>query len=143
MASLRYQMPMKHYLSPQSGRRLAERSEAIIFLEQIPWTSYPETPIVLPDLLNDYQPNYPSPPHRRPGGMRAALKSAASQRESRACRMQRQSLQLHLLWPVQDFQPELLDPISFSLPQGSAHSAGPAKKSVKLCLPFFFSHIFG
>ena len=74
MASLRYQMPLKHYLSPQSGRRLAERSEAIIFLEQIPWTSYPETPIVLPDLLNDYQPNYPSPPHRWPGGMRAALK---------------------------------------------------------------------
>ena len=36
--------------------------------------------------------------------------------------------ELHLLWPVQDFQPEILDPISFSLPQGSAHSAGPAPK---------------
>jgi hypothetical protein len=62
------------------------------------------------------------------GGMRGAIESAASQRESRACRIHQQSLQLHLLWPVQDFQPEILDPISFSLPQGSAHSAGPAPK---------------
>ena len=62
------------------------------------------------------------------GGMRGAFESAASQRESRACQIRQQSLQLHLLWPVQDFQPEFLDPISFSLPQGSAHSAGPAPK---------------
>ena len=53
---------------------------AIIFLEQIPLTSCPETSFVLSDLLNDYQPNYPSPPHRWPGGMRAALKCAASVR---------------------------------------------------------------
>ena len=46
VASLKYQMPLKHYLSPQSGRRLAERSEAIIFLEHVTLTSYPETSLV-------------------------------------------------------------------------------------------------
>ena len=139
VASLRYQMPLKHYLSPQSGRRLAERSEAIIFLEQIPWTSYPETPIVLPDLLNDYQPNYPSPPHRWPGGMRAALKSAASQRESRACRSARQSRAPSLMASSR-FPAWVLGPHLFFSSPGvrSLRRAGPQRAS-KYCFFNFWS----
>ena len=52
-------------------------------------------------------------------------------------------IELHLLWPVQDFQPEFLDPISFSLPQGSAHSAGPAQKKLKLWLFHTFGRFLG
>ena len=66
--------------------------------------------------------------------MRGAIESAASKRESMACQILSAIIELHLLWPVQDFQPEFLDPISFSLPQRSAHSAGPAPKKLKLWL---------